>query len=212
MAPPLAFGPWLKDLQKNAKLLRKTNSGCKWCTAGDCITSFDTPTAEMALQKWHEEWHNMARDKQDVHLLWIFHSDPHVGSHHEDPKVSNDEVPAVLTREQQLEIRIPTSSSETESDNGNGGVPGVSTAAGSRDEPRIPTSEDSDGEPPCKKPRRQYNAGQPRRAACSIRFLGHKICKHAALHLMRVGDDRLERVRDGIIDGRHDRPHTHPVR
>ena len=213
----------------------------------------------------------MARDKQDVHLLWIFHSDPHVGSHHEDPKVSNDEVPAVLTREQQLEIRIPTDTesdddddgapgvstaagsreklripnktvpavltrqqqleiripTDTESDDDSDGAPGVSTAAGPREKPRIPdkkvpealtreqqleiripTSSDSDEEPPCKKPRRQYNAGQPRRAACSIRFLGHKICRHAGRHLMRVGDERLERVRDGIIDGRHDCPHT----
>jgi hypothetical protein len=83
---------------------------------------------------------------------------------------------------------------------------------------RIPTSSDdgnSSGsdeectpEPPSKKPRRQYSLGQPRRAAHTFEFLGHTVCKKAALYLMRVGENRLERVRDGRLDGRRDAPHA----
>ncbi len=88
----------------------------------------------------------------------------------------------------------------------------------SPDSDRISTSSDSDDdeeddadeveEPPHKKNRCQYNAGKQRRSVFSIRFLGQSICKIAARRLMRVGDERVERVRNGIVDGRHDRPHV----
>ena len=142
----------------------------------------------------------MTRDQQDTHLLWMFHADPHCG-----PGVSPEVEPRIPTSPDSS--RIPTTPVSTDDDD-------------DVEESRIPTTpvsadsddDDDDGrdveEPPRKKARCQYNAGKPRRSAFSLRFLGQNVCKAAAQHLMRVGDDRVERVRQGIVDGRHDRPHA----
>ena len=194
------------------KVLSKVGRGCLHCSGGTCLTYFATESAAEQLGTWHLQWRNLTRDEQDVHLLWIFQADPHSNA----ATVVPDE-------------RIPTSpddddGSDDDDDDGDMGEPlrkkPLARSPMARVE-RIPTSPDdddgSDGdddddgdmeEPLCKKPRSQYNAGKPRRDAFSICFLGHGVCKAAARFLMRVGDDRIERVRSGIMDGRRDRPHA----
>lgn len=165
------------------------------------MTYFATEDAAEQLGTWHRQWRNMTRVEQDVHLLWIFQADPHSNT----APMAPDE-------------RIPTSSDDDDSkDMGEPPCKKPRSHSPMVHVERVPTSSDegSDegddgdmGEPLCKKPRSQYNAGKPRRDAFSICFLGHGMCKAAARFLMRVGDDRIERVRNGIMDGRRDRPHA----
>jgi hypothetical protein len=184
------------------------NRGCGFCSTGDCFKLFATEQGEEDLRKWHQEWRNLPPEQQDVHLLWMFHSDPHCGSAHEVPGVSSTETPRIPTSPDS--DRIPTSSPSPVSDVDSPGSDRIPTSSPS------PVSDDDDEEdnayeveePPHKKLRCQYNAGKQRRGVFSIRFLSQSICKMAARHLMRVGDERVERVRNGIADGRHDRPHV----
>ena len=55
-------------------------------------------------------------------------------------------------------------------------------------------------------PRAPYKGGKRRRAQYALSFLGVLVCLKAAMALMRVGQERLDRVRDGRPDGRRDRP------
>jgi hypothetical protein len=200
---------WYNNLKDSLRKLSKAGRGCLYCSTGDCIASFGDLAAEGQLRKWHRQWYNMTNQQQDVHLLWMFHSGP--GS-------CNELLPAERTS-----TRIDTSS--VDDDSSTDRVP-TSSADDDSSTDRIPTSSDDDdcimeeltlhsgsedegNEPPAsKRPRRQYNMGQPRRDPCSFSFLGRKICRTAALRLMRVGIDRSERVRDGRLDGRQDCPHA----
>jgi hypothetical protein len=205
----VAFEPWLAKVRSKVRFLRKLKRGCQFCSTGDCVTSFGTAIAEEDLRKWHGEWLNMSRDQQDVHLLWMFHSDPHCTTAREVPGVSSKSAARVSTSPESN--RISTSNSASASDVDSPTATGdriVTSSDSDRDDEDDDTDDNDVEEPPHKKPRCQYNAGKTRRGAFSIRFLGHDVCKMAARHLMRVGDERVERVRNGIVDGRQDRPHT----
>jgi hypothetical protein len=201
---------WYNKFRQTARKVSKMGGGCIYCTTGDCLTTFADLSAESHLRKWHVEWFNMSKDQQDVHLLWMFYA----GSGSCTELLAGARPSSrIETSSDGSDERVPTSDDEQSSVSK---VSRISTSSvdedGSAENTHLSFASDSEADdiraPPSKRPRRQYNQGKPRRDACSFSFLGRKVCRVAALRLMRVGPDRLERVRDGRLDGRRDCPHA----
>jgi hypothetical protein len=198
---------WYKNFRDSVRKASKVGRGCTYCSTGDCIASFGDMAGEGQLRLWHRQWFNMTNAQQDVHLLWMFHSGP--GSCNEQLPTERAGTRVDTSSDEPSEDRTNTSSvdeassdvrTDTSTDDGDSSKEELTLHSGSEDEGNEP--------PASKKPRRQYNMGVPRRDPCSFSFLGRKICRTAALRLMRVGIDRSERVRDGRPDGRQDCPHA----
>jgi hypothetical protein len=188
---------WYKKFRGSVRKASKGN-GCIYCSTGNCFTAFGDPEGENELRKWHREWSIMSLVEQDVHLLWIFHAGS--GSCDELLPDASSRIDTSIDESDGSEDRIPTSENDdSESD---------ARIATSSEDHDSDSDADSSSASPSKRPRREYNSGKPRREACGFAFLGHKICRTAALRLMRVGINRLERVRDGRLDGRRDCPHV----
>jgi hypothetical protein len=183
---------WYKKFKETLSKASKMDSACVYCSTGTCLTQFGDCAAEGQMRKWHREWSLISRGEQDIHLLWMFYA----GSGN-----CVELLPGACASS-----RIDTSSvADDSSIDGDGRIP---TSSDDGDSSAEESDEESRPEPPSKKPRRQYSSGQPRRSACTFVFLGRTVCRMAALRLMRVGADRLERVRDGRLDGRRDAPHA----
>jgi hypothetical protein len=190
---------WYKNFRRCVREANKGN-GCIHCSTGNCYTAFGDADGEHELRKWHHQWSIMSLVEQDVHLLWIFHSGS--GACDELLPDESSRIDTSIDESDGSDDRVPTSVDE-------------SSSSGS--DARIPTSpEDLDSDShdesitpaPSKKARREYNLGKPRREACGFSFLGHNVCRTAGLRLMCVGISRVERVRDGRLDGRRDCPHV----
>ena len=137
------------------------------------------------LRAFREELAALPADVQDVHLSWIFHKHP---------------AKAQLPKRRRAAY-CSTANEFTTSDEDEAPQEFVTS---SEEEPRAQAEEvceevfHTSGDEPAKSSRRAT-----KRASCySITFCGHSVCYRGACCLLGVGNCRLERIRQGRLDGR----------